>query len=247
MNSANNTGIAGFQANQVMQYNTSQFINSAPVFQANFIVQPTSNVNDVVTFWNGFASVHQFTPKLATAITATTSNLSGYTAEVRSNMDATSHASSAGVVTNMDNFGSATLQLFSPAGDARNTVTNYTGFRHLNPTAPNGTVTNLRGLVIAEQTRGTNNVNALLGTDTSVAGAYNVYSSSTRLSFFTGDMRSRQFIASGDNSGTASTNTITGVTDTPTATLNWGTVGTPNGYIKAYVGTQAVVIPYWNT
>lgn len=48
-------------------------------------------------------------------------------------------------------------------------------------------------------------------------------------------------------SGVASTLTLTSVTDTPTASLSWGTVGNPNGYIKAYVGTQAVVIPYWNT
>jgi hypothetical protein len=230
-----------------MQYNTSQFINSAPVFQANFIVQPTAAVNDAVTFWGGFQAVNQFQPLLTTAITATTPNFAGYDAEVRSDMNASSHASSAGVVTHMYNFGSAALQLFAPAKDARNTVTNYTGFRGLNPTASGGTVTNLRGIAIAEQTRGTNNVNALIGTDTSVAGDFNFYSPSTRLSFFSGDMRSRQFIASGDNSGTASTNTITGVTDTPTASLNWGTVGTPNGYIKAYVGTQAVVIPYWNT
>ena len=52
----------------------------------------------------------------------------------------------------------------------------------------------------------------------------------------------------GDTSGTSSFNTLTGVTDTPTSAYNWDGTGTaPNGYIKMYVGTQAVVVPYWNT
>ncbi|MBZ0295002.1 MAG: hypothetical protein K8L99_20735 [Anaerolineae bacterium] len=50
-----------------------------------------------------------------------------------------------------------------------------------------------------------------------------------------------------DPGGLASTLTLTHTTDTPTASLSWGGVGTPNGYIKAYIGTQAIVIPYWNT
>jgi hypothetical protein len=55
-----------------------------------------------------------------------------------------------------------------------------------------------------------------------------------------------------DVAGIASTNTITGATDTPTADPGWASSSTvnmtaPDGYIKAYVGTQAVVIPYWNT
>lgn len=55
-------------------------------------------------------------------------------------------------------------------------------------------------------------------------------------------------LASGDAGGIASSNAITGVTDTPTSAYNWDGTGTaPDGYIKAYVGTQAVVIPYWNT
>jgi hypothetical protein len=57
------------------------------------------------------------------------------------------------------------------------------------------------------------------------------------------DVRGEQLIADGDTGGTASTNTITGATDTPTAYDET----TPDGYIKAYVGTQAVTIPYWNT
>jgi len=56
----------------------------------------------------------------------------------------------------------------------------------------------------------------------------------------------------GDGGGVASTNSITGATDTPTTDPGWTTssssdMNAPDGYIKAYVGTQAVVIPYWNT
>jgi len=43
--------------------------------------------------------------------------------------------------------------------------------------------------------------------------------------------------------GVANSNTITGTTDTPTAYDE----ANPDGFIKAYVGTQAVTIPYWNT
>jgi hypothetical protein len=55
-----------------------------------------------------------------------------------------------------------------------------------------------------------------------------------------------------DITGVASTNTITGATDTPTTDPGWSTsssvdMNAPDGYIKAYVGTQAVVLPYWNT
>jgi hypothetical protein len=64
--------------------------------------------------------------------------------------------------------------------------------------------------------------------------------------------RAQQIKLDGDGSGTASTNTITGVTDTPTTDPGWASSSTvdmnaPDGYIKAYVGTQAVVVPYWNT
>lgn len=62
------------------------------------------------------------------------------------------------------------------------------------------------------------------------------------------DVRARQLIADGDNAGIASTNALTGSTDTPTSGYNWdGTGSSPNGYMKIYVGTQAAVIPYWNT
>lgn len=62
------------------------------------------------------------------------------------------------------------------------------------------------------------------------------------------DVRGRQVIADGDNGGTAATNTLTNATDTPTTPYNWdGTGSAPTGYIKGYVGTQAVVIPYWST
>lgn len=55
-----------------------------------------------------------------------------------------------------------------------------------------------------------------------------------------------------DTGGIADYNELTGVTDTPTADPGWATSSTadmnaPDGYIKMYVGTQAVVVPYWNT
>jgi len=47
-------------------------------------------------------------------------------------------------------------------------------------------------------------------------------------------------------------NTFTGSTEAPTVDPGWRTSSSvdmtaPNGYIKAYVGAQAVSIPYWNT
>jgi len=55
-----------------------------------------------------------------------------------------------------------------------------------------------------------------------------------------------------DIAGLASTNTITGVTDTPTTDPGWATsssvdMNAPDGYIKGYNGTQAITIPFWNT
>jgi hypothetical protein len=66
------------------------------------------------------------------------------------------------------------------------------------------------------------------------------------------EVQARQVRADGDVSGVASNNTLTGATDTPTTDPGWATSDTvamnvPDGYIKMYVGTQAVVIPYWNT
>ena len=65
--------------------------------------------------------------------------------------------------------------------------------------------------------------------------------------------RAQTFTADGDvGSGTASTVRLTGVTDTPTTNPGWASsnsapMNVPDGYIKMYVGTQAVVVPYWNT
>jgi len=67
------------------------------------------------------------------------------------------------------------------------------------------------------------------------------------------DTRTQSIICDGDiGNGISSTNIITGVTDTPTSDPGWASSSTvdmtaPDGYIKAYVGTQAVVVPYWNT
>ena len=73
-----------------------------------------------------------------------------------------------------------------------------------------------------------------------------------------GDFASRYLVINnelriaGDVGGQASHNSFTGATDTPTSDPGWATSSTtnmsaPDGYIKAYVGTQAVVLPYWNT
>lgn len=67
------------------------------------------------------------------------------------------------------------------------------------------------------------------------------------------EVRGSELIADSDpGSGTASTNIMTGVTDTPTTDPGWATSATvnmniPNGYLKFYVGTQAVTVPFWNT
>ena len=55
-----------------------------------------------------------------------------------------------------------------------------------------------------------------------------------------------------DGAGKASFNTLTGVTENPTTDPGWTTsssvnMNAPDGYIKFYVGTQAVSVPYWNT
>ena len=86
----------------------------------------------------------------------------------------------------MYGYGANIYQLFEPAVNAQNTVTNYTQFRGKNPKASAGTITNARGMSLEEITRGTNNTNFLLGTDTSVTGSLNIYSVSTRPSFFAG-------------------------------------------------------------
>jgi hypothetical protein len=66
------------------------------------------------------------------------------------------------------------------------------------------------------------------------------------------DVRGRQFIADGDNAGVASTTSLTNTTDS----LGESTVGIEqragnassvhSGYIKMYVGTTAVYVPYYN-
>lgn len=61
------------------------------------------------------------------------------------------------------------------------------------------------------------------------------------------------FTIEGDpSSGAAGTLTLTGETDTPTSDPGWATSSTvdmsaPDGYLKLYSGTQAVVVPFWNT
>jgi hypothetical protein len=81
-------------------------------------------------------------------------------------------------------------------------------------------------------------VSITIGTQVGVAGVLDVSGLGTVLTIS----------MDGDAGGAASTNRITGATDTPTSGYNWdGTGSAPNGYIKGYVGTQAVVIPYWNT
>ncbi len=53
--------------------------------------------------------------------------------------------------------------------------------------------------------------------------------------------------SSAGGSGAAGTTTMTGDTDTPTASLDWSTVGAPTGYFKFFDDTSAVVVPFWTT
>lgn len=66
------------------------------------------------------------------------------------------------------------------------------------------------------------------------------------------DVRGRQMIADGDNAGVASTNSLTNATDilgevaTSLTQRNGNGSSTHTGYIKMYVGTTAVYVPYFN-
>lgn len=66
------------------------------------------------------------------------------------------------------------------------------------------------------------------------------------------DVRARQLIADGDNAGVASTTSLTNVTDslsesTVTVLQRAGNIAsTHQGYIKMYVGTTAVYVPYFD-
>jgi len=58
--------------------------------------------------------------------------------------------------------------------------------------------------------------------------------------------------ANGDAGGIATQTSLTNATDTPTTDPGWTSSSTvnmnaPDGYIKMFVGTQAVTVPYWNT
>ena len=66
------------------------------------------------------------------------------------------------------------------------------------------------------------------------------------------ELRCDSIVMDSDVSGGAGTNTITGSTDTPTTDPGWTSSSTvdmnaPDAYIKAYNGTQAIAIPFWNT
>ena len=61
-----------------------------------------------------------------------------------------------------------------------------------------------------------------------------------------------EFVTDLDNTGIAGSNTFTGQTDTPTTDPGWVSsssvnMNAPDGYIKFFVGTQAVTVPFWNT
>ena len=59
-------------------------------------------------------------------------------------------------------------------------------------------------------------------------------------------------IMSDETNLSSSANRFTGSTDTPTTDPGWTTssssdMNAPDGYLKVYVGTQPVCIPYFNT
>lgn len=71
--------------------------------------------------------------------------------------------------------------------------------------------------------------------------------------YFKGDVRQRQAIATGDNAGVASTNSLTGTSDLTTNSTGVGTIlfkGTTSrnstGFIKFYVGTTAYYVPVFS-
>lgn len=101
-----------------------------------------------------------------------------------------------------------------------------------------GAITTNYGLKIEDQTVGGTN--------------YAIFTGTGQVDF--GDTcRAAGFISDADpGSGVASTVTYTSATDTPTTDPGWTTSSTvnmnaPDGYVKGYVGTQAVVFAYWNT
>lgn len=68
----------------------------------------------------------------------------------------------------------------------------------------------------------------------------------------TGTFACNQIGAHDDTGGVTGVTAFTNATDTPTTDPGWTSSSTvdmnaPDGYIKAYVGAQAVTIPYWNT
>jgi hypothetical protein len=68
--------------------------------------------------------------------------------------------------------------------------------------------------------------------------------------FFGGGLGTLNVGISGTDPGAGEANVriLTRATDTPTSGYNWdGTGNAPDGYFKEYNGTQAVVIPFWNT
>lgn len=71
--------------------------------------------------------------------------------------------------------------------------------------------------------------------------------------YFAGDVRGRQMVATGDNAGIASTNSLTNVSDLTTNNVGVGAIlfkGTTSrnstGFIKVYVGTTAYYVPVFS-
>ena len=122
----------------------------------------------------------------------------------------------------------------------------------LRATADTTTTTAGRGVfdIVSTQHDGANTISSVADDGTSVAFINNTLA--THLFKGSGNSWMKSVQLYGDTAGIASTTTYTGVTDTPTTDPGWTSSSTldmnaPDGYAKAYVGTQAVVIPYWNT
>lgn len=133
------------------------------------------------------------------------------------------------------------VDVTTPFVDTGNCLLGY-GARVTQGTVGAGSITFLYGLNIASINAGA--VNYAIYTD---AGAVR-FGDTLTLAGAGADIA----IDGDRGGGIASYNIITGVTDVPTVDPGWATSSTvdmnaPDGYIKAYVGTQAVVIPYWNT
>lgn len=147
--------------NTTISYSTNQALSLCALFNAAPIIQPTAAVSDAggTAVWAGYISRVSYQPLLATAITATTDRVSGFYSAPFVSINASSHASSAVVVSSLNGH-----EVFygNIAPDARVTITTARGIWVRTP-SKTGTVTSASGLDIDAMTVGTSNYGARIG------------------------------------------------------------------------------------